>query len=446
MRSSQNRLIWILLALVVFFLLVAVAAVVIYLVLRQQPPSVTGWQDPVAQVDPDQVSPDLALYPLAGALQLETIDAAIANGDYETAYASLVYGLDPTDAQRIGRLIRLGRDLASAENQDRASLAYQQVYDLAVLSPNLSDPARADALLAAGEGWAQIGEADLALTALDQVYTIAADSPYLQKAQRRDLWSALEIQYGALGAPEAAEACRRKIIELDQGIGSLPEALPFESPALPAGTEPISSPEVGALEETRRQAAFALLQISSQGLEPLPEQVAALAQALLAEDGAKLALYQQELEATTQPSHRINVHWHIIRWLTLKYQVAARAYGLSIVPEWEAQLADIQSALSTAYEDLFFDYEDLVTALPDATLMEPGRYRVRRLVTLAGRLGHYPNYPEQQMADKIRDAVSALIAAGFVERLYVDATDVGGQGLHFTLRPADEYGLPAQEP
>jgi hypothetical protein len=453
MRSSQNRLIWILLALVAFLLLVAVAAVAIYLVLRQQPSSVTVWQDPVAQVDPDQVSPDLALYPLAGALQLETIDAAIANGDYETAYASLVFGLDPSDAQRIGRLIRLGRGFASVENLDRASLSYQQVYDLAVLSPNLSDPARADALLAAGGGWAQVGQEGQALIALDQVYTIAVESPYLQKAQRRDLLSALEIQYGALGALEAAEACRRKIIELDQGIGSLPEALPFESPALPfgprdlpAGTEPISSPEVGALEETRRQAAFALLQISSQGLEPLPEQVTALAQALLAEDAAKLVLYRQELEATTQPSHRINVHWHIIRWLTLKYQVAAKAHGLSIVPEWEAQVADIQSALSTAYEDLFFDYEDLVTALPDAALMEPGRYRVRRLVTLAGRLGHYPNYPEQQMADKIRDAVSALIAAGFVERLYVDATDVGAMGLHFTLRPADEYGLPAQEP
>ena len=445
MRSSQRKLVWILLAVVVFLLLVAVVSGGIYLLVRGRSPATTGWQDPISQVLPAEVLPDLALYPLAGALPLETIDAAIASGDLETAYATLVFGLDLSDAQRIGRMILLGKRFAEAEEPDRASLAYQQIYDLAVLSPALNDPARADALLSAGKGWAAIKQEAPALAAYDQVYTVAVYSPYLQRADCRELLSLLETAYRDLGAVEAAEACRQKIVELDQEPQPQPSAPPIEFPGLPSIGEPVSSPEVGALEEARRQAAYALLQSLSRGVEPPARQVSALAEALKAEDAAKLALYRREVEGTTQVSRRIDVYWHLIHWLTLKEQVAEKAFGLSIVPEWEAQAADVRSALSTAYEDLFYDYEDLVTALPNAALMEPGHYQDRRLVTLSGRLGQYPNYPEQQMADKIREAVTKLIAAGFVQPLYVDQMS-DDMGLRFFLSPASGYGAPAQGP
>jgi hypothetical protein len=444
MRSSQ-KVLWILLGIVVLLLLAAAVSGGIYLLVRGRPAATSGWQDPVSQILPDEVSPDLALYPLAGALPLETIDAAIANGDLETAYAALAFGLDLSDAQRIGRLILLGKRFVEAEKPERAMLAYQQIYDLAVLSPALNDPARADALLSAGKGWAATEQEARALGAYDQVYTIAVSSPYLQRADGRELLSLLETAYRELGAAESADACRAKIVELDQESSPQPPASLLEVPALPSMDEPVSSPEVGALEETRRQATYALLQSLSGGGEPPAGQVSALAEALKAEDAAKLALYQQELAATTQAGRQINVHWHLIRWLTLKEQVAEKAFGLSIVPEWEAQVADIRSALSTAYEGLFYDYEDLVTALPNAALMEPGHYQDRRLVTLCGRLGQYPNYPEQQMADKIREAVTKLIAAGFVDQLYVDQMS-DDMGLRFFLSPASGYGAPAQGP
>jgi hypothetical protein len=445
MRSSGNKLVWILLAVVIFLFLVAVVAVVLFLLMQSPPTVQASWQDPISQVRADEVLPDLALYPLAGALELETIDAAIANGDLETAYASLVFSLALTDAQRVGRLILLSRQFVEAERPERAALGYQQIYDLAVLSPNLNDPGRADALLAAGNGWAEIGAMEAAQEAYSQVATLAVHSPNLQTAQRRDLYEALEEAYQALGATEAAEQSRQRIAELDRQAEPQPPGTPIESARLPLGQEPISSPEVGSLEEARRQAAFTLLQSLAQTGAAPADQVAALATALQAEDAAKLALYQQELEATTEPSHRTNVHWHTIRWLTLKYQVASRALGLSILPEWEAQVADIQSSLSTAYENLLFDYEDLVTGLPDASLVGPGRYRVRRLVTNAGRLGQYPNYREEQMAESIREAVTDLIAAGFVEQLYVDSR-TAETGLHFFLNPGSRYGVPTQQP
>jgi tetratricopeptide (TPR) repeat protein len=432
-------LVWILLGLSLFLVVVAVVSGVAFLVLRQSRVETTEWQDPITTVAPGEIAADLALYPLAGASELETVDAAIANGDLETAYATLVFSQGISDMRRIGRLILLAGRFADAGTGGRAALSYQQIEDVAVLSSRLNDPTQADALLASGRGWAALGQRDKALAAYDQVYLIAVRSPYLQMAQRRHLLNVLESAYLDVDDAEQAQVCREQISELDQE--TVPQS-PVEAQAsldLPVDTEPISSPEVGAAEEARRQAAFALLQALSEGGDPPADLVSALGQALQAEDAVKLSLYQQELEATTQLGRRINLHWHVIDWLMLKYRVAMQAFGLSLVPEWEAQVAETQSSLSKAYEDLFFDYEDLVTGLPEASLVGPGSYRVRREIILAGRLGRYPNYPGQQLAEKLQEAVSNLIAAGYLE-LYVDVAE-HGSGFRFFLSPADHYGI-----
>lgn len=439
MRSEQMRWPWILLAFVALFVVVAVASGLAFLFLRQQQIANADWLEPISAVVPEDIVPDLALYPLAGAADLETLDAAIANGDLETAYASLVYNPDLQDEQRIGRLILLGRRFTDAGILEKADLSYQQIYGIAVLSPGLSDPTRADALLATGRGWAEVGRDSRAMNAYDQVYVIAVRSPYLHMAHRRDLLTMLETAYLELEATEQAEASRQRIIELDQGTRPQQPLEAGESPDLPVGTEVVSSPEVGVIEEARRQAAYNLLQVLD-GREIPPGLVTELDLALRAEDAAKLALYRQELEDTAQLSRRIGLHRQIIGWLTLKYRVAMQGFGISLVPEWEEQAADIQSALSKAYEDLYFDYEDLVTSLPDATLLGPGRYQVRRQVVQAGRLGLYPNYPEDQMAGKLRDIASELIAAGYLADLYVDMEE-GTGALRFFLSPTDEYGF-----
>ncbi len=445
MRLRRSRLVWVLLAGAVVLLLVAVIAGTVYVVLqgRSEPP--TGWRDPIAQVTPDAITSAWALYPLAGASELDTIDEAIASGDLETAYAALVFGRELSDLQRIGRLTLLGQRFAQAENSEQASLCYQQIYDLALLSPALHDPARADALLSAGRGWAALGQDEQALTAYDQVYFLALQSPYLQAAQRQDLVRDLEGTYRQLGDDAQAQAAQQQLREWNQGVQPPPPSQPVELPDLPVRTDPVSSPEVGELEEARRQAVYALQQALALDGEAPAELVDGVAQALLAEDAAKLSLYQQELEASSQPGRRINVHRHTIRWLTVKYQVAMAGFGLSLVPEWEAELTEIQSALSKAFEDLHFDYEDLVTALPNASLIGPGRYQTRREVILAGRLGQYPNYPAQQLAVKLQDAATDLISAGAREQLYVDVTAEAGQ-LHFFLSPAERYGLRSPSP
>lgn len=439
MRLFRDRWVWILLTAVVVLLLIAVVSVAIYLYLQPSGVTATGWQDPIAAIVPEEITAGLALYPIYGASDLDTIDEAIAIGDLETAYGTLVFSLDLSDAQRIGRLLLLGRRFTEMEEPNRANLVYQQIYDVAVLSPRLSDPARADALLGAGRGWAALGMDVEALRAYDQVYTVAVGSPYLQVAHRQELLAMLVDAYREVGDEGRAQASADKLAELADEPHVQPPRAPAEVPELAVSQEPVSSPEVAALEGARRDAAGAIVQALLEGEQPTPEQVSSLGQALLAEDAGKLALYRQTLEGTSQPGKRINVHWHLIRWLTLKYQVAAGGLGMSAVPEWESQLANIQSDLSKAYEDLFFDYEDLVTALPDASLMGPGSYQVRREVTLAGQLGQYPNYPAQQMADKLRDAVDSLAATGSADRLYVDVVIVDGEA-RFSLAPAAGEG------
>jgi hypothetical protein len=272
----------------------------------------------------------------------------------------------------------------------------------------------------------------------------------LQMANRRDLLAALEAAYKEMGKTEQAQASREQIRTLDQESAH-PPVSPGEMPDLPMDEMVVSSPEVGALEEARRQAAYVLLEALSAGEEPPGDLVNGLAQALQAEEAAKAALYRQELDATSQSGRRIAVTWQWIRWLLLKYKVAARGFGLSLVPEWEAQVAEIQSELSKAYEELFFDYEDMVTALPEASLLAPGSYEVRRQVLLDGRLGRYPNYPAEQLASKLQDAARTLISAGSAIPIYVDVgTAAGappGEGqLYFFFSPAAKYGQSSQSP
>ena len=165
-----------------------------------------------------------------------------------------------------------------------------------------------------------------------------------------------------------------------------------------------------------------------------------MAGALKAEDAAKLDLYNQQLEATTQPGRRSQIHQLLVRWLLLKSRIAQKGFGLSVVPEWESQASDIQASLSRAYEELAFDYEDWSASLPDADQTAPSSYAALRSIALSGRLGQYPNYPSGQLGEKVRAAVASMVEAGYVDDLYLGVSEADGQ-VQFFL--SSTTGLPA---
>lgn len=421
--------------------LLAVAATIAFLALRRDRPAMTGWEDPLALVTPEKVVPELALYPLAGASEVETIDAGIDNGELETAYAALVYSQELADTQRIGRLVALGEALVE-EDRALAWIALQQAVDLAILSPTLSDPQRADALWRVARGWGAMNETERGLQALEQAQVIATDSPYLQAAQRRWILSLLEGAYGDLGAETRAEAARSLVVELDQTSAREPDLSRAKAADLPLSGESLSSPEVGALEEARRKAAYALIESLSLGGEPSPGLISGLADALRAEDVAKLSLYNQELAATTQAGRRSEIHHQLAAWLLLKCRVAQRDFGVSIVPEWEGRLSDLIAELSKAYEDLAFDYEDWSASLPDADQTAPSSYAALRSTILAGRLGVYPSYPAEQLVQKLRAAVDRLVDAGYADELYLNTREDDGEFEFFLARSGDLESAP----
>jgi hypothetical protein len=117
---------------------------------------------------------------------------------------------------------------------------------------------------------------------------------------------------------------------------------------------------------------------------------------------------------------KVAVAWHKVRWLTIKYQVASGGYGFSLVPEWEAEAAEIQSDLSKAYEDLYALHGEQVIALPEADTIDQAWVEVLRKEIEVGRLGLYPNYPEEQLAAKLKEATEKLIAGGQDKSLPVD--------------------------
>lgn len=444
MRSKQRRLVWFLLAAAVLLLVLAAGAVILYFGLRARPSDLLSWRNPRGEIVAKEVMPVLALYPLAGAAETETIDVALSQGELETARVIVAFSLDLSDAQRMGRLVLLGTRLIEAEEPEKAAYAFQQVYDIAVLSPGLTDTARADALMSAGRGWRDAGYHADAVTSFDQAFRLAVYSPYLQMAQRWELLDQLQKAYQNLGDLDRAAACEQPMEDLAR-ITLQPPALISDHPGLTLGRATVSLPEVGEREEARRQATLALVEDLAGGREPSAERVQALAEALRAEDEAKTSLYEQLLAETSQPERRAEALWALIRWLTIKYQVAVGGFGVSLVSEWEGQANEIRSALSTRYEDLYFAYEDMVTALPDASHLDQASYLVRREMNLAGRLGQYPNFPTQQMADKLQDAAFKLVTAESPERLFVDVLVKDGQS-RFFLSTADVYGQSPQSP
>ena len=136
---------------------------------------------------------------------------------------------------------------------------------------------------------------------------------------------------------------------------------------------------------------------------------------------------------------KVAVAWHKVRWLTIKYQAASGSYGLSLVPEWEAQVAEIQSELSKAYEDLYALHSEQIIALPEADAIDRAWVEVLRQEIEVGRLGLYPNYPEEQLAAKLKEATEKLITAGQGRSLHVDILSQDKVNI-FILASDESYG------
>jgi hypothetical protein len=175
--------------------------------------------------------------------------------------------------------------------------------------------------------------------------------------------------------------------------------------------------------------------------QPPDNLTANLAQAMQAEDELRLGFYNAEPAEPPMLLEKVAIAWHKVRWLTIKYQVASGGYGFILMPEWEAQVAEIQSELSKAYEDLYALHGEQVIALPEADAIDRAWVEVLRQEIEVGQLGLYPNYPEEQLTAKLKEATENLIAAGQDRSLRVDTLS---QDNIFILTNDESYGQSQQ--
>jgi hypothetical protein len=338
-----------------------------------------------------------------------------------------------SDKESAGDFLLLAGAYNAQGNPEKAIFCYQMAGLIAALSPNLPDTARADIFLEAGEQLSELNQADWAKFYLDQAFVVATESPFLQGAHRRSVFERLQKDYLRLNERELA---RKSLDQTAKPLGSAADPgtqlfiLPQASEAIAL---PLSTQEAEANRWSRAQELAALL-VERGGRAPEAAKEA-LKEALLAEDEEKLSFYSQELNAAAQLSRKIDITIAQIEWLSTKYRIARGAYGLSLVPEWEAQAEQIRAELTKTYEALYAFYADLIVALPEVSQIDKATEERLRREVLAGELGRYPNYPEEQRRKQLLDASSQLLTTQPELGLFVGVGQAAGREMYRLISP-----------
>jgi hypothetical protein len=413
-------------------LFILIAAIVIFLFTSQlrgtQPAGESSLTNtgPLSMINVDQVDPALALASLGGVSEAEVIIEAIDKERPETALAALLFQPSLSDKESAGDFLLLAPAYVAVDQREKAIFSYQIAGLIATLSPDIPYTVQADVFLQASEGLIKLDEPELARFYLDQAFLIASRSPFLQAAHRRSILERLQKNYIILGERELA----RISLDLSANPPDL-VSLAKEATNLPS-YESIPLPESVQEAETNRwikaQELAALL--VERGGKASPSAVEALKQALIEEDKQKLPLYETELANTTQLSKKVEITIAKIEWLSIKYRVAKQAYGLSIIPEWEAQAEQIRADLTKTYETLFALYADFIVALPEASQIDKATEEKLRREILAGELGRYPNYPEEQRQKQLLDITHQLMTNQPELNIFIGVKTVAAQEMY----------------
>jgi hypothetical protein len=380
---------------------------------------------PLGVINPGEIDPALALASLGGVAEVDVIVEAIQKSRAETALAALLYRPTIHDKESAGDFLLLAKAYLSNGNQDKGIFCLQMAGVIAILSPNLPDTARTDILLETGGKLVDLKQPIWAKFYLDQAFLLAARSPFLQAIHRRSIFEQLQKDYLALNERELA----RKSLDLtakpiDTTIGTEDQNIVLPQ-TFGAVVMPLDMQETEAERWHKAQELAALL-VDRGGKAPQPA-IEALKQALIIEDGQKIPFYQNELATASHISRKIDVAMAQIEWLSTKYRIARQAYGLTIVPEWEAQAEQIRADLTKTYETLFTLYADLIVALPEVSQIDKATEEKLRREILAGELGRYPNYPEEQRRKQLLDASNQLITTQPQLNIFIGAGEVAGQ-------------------
>ncbi|MEZ4674212.1 MAG: hypothetical protein R2932_08225 [Caldilineaceae bacterium] len=360
-------------------------------------------------VESTQVRPELALMQLAGDPVDALVHQAFQAAEYETTQALVTFGVDLMPTPRIALILQLAQRLQQQEQRAQAVQLYRKGRAIAILDTTLTPLEKADALLQCANGFLALDQEREAIDSAYQVKQIAEQTPELLPAVRARLLQELQ----PLSAKLSDDLLRQQIRELSRSPYLSPtgiviqEQLPFAEGSLEFDAQ--LSEIIHNRQLVSRQLAEQLLQDPSANTQPL---VSNLAQALRLEDEQR-ALYFNQISSSQNLTFSLQF-WTLAeqrQWLITKLAIAHRAYGLSLVPEWETQQPELTTELTLVTDNLQTILLGLAQSQPEPLAQLTQRIAILRWLALQTELGFY----EQRATDvdeRLRVAQNELALMG----------------------------------
>lgn len=401
-----------------------------------------GWKPPLERVDNRALAQATVFLPLTGMDAANALSNALDEAHLENAFVLIAYDPTLSDPTRLGALLQLGTRYAAAKNTRKAVTCYQAAALLATISPALSDPAREDTYLQVSAGLRALGARDAARWVTDQAYLVAQHSPALRREVRARRLAQVADSYEQLGLTALAVQARTLSSEAASAPSETAVAT-ARAPFSPAAGKLPAAKEVDDALQARiaaaRQLSEDVVNVPPKSAADLPQDLLTqLGDALLQEDSARLAYYDQQIVRTQDPAVQIALLRDKAYWLALKYRIARGAFGADLVPEWKQDAAVFADTWGEVWGDLFRLYETQATALPKAQDMTLATEDVIRQELLAARWGWYNIVSETDLRAALEDVNQKLRDASAAS-LRLDVLTRSGKTMYF-LVPDDLYG------
>lgn len=443
MAGQRGRTSVVLFGMLVGLLILATIAVSAgaLIVLSDRLPSTTSqYSSALPAINANAITPTLALGALAGVSDQEVIDHALAANSSDTALVALLYSTTLSDQARTGSLLALAGLLAREDENERALLIARTAADVAILSPLMSDYSRATALNQAGQLMATLGRKEDAVRTYSSAAVIAAQSGSLDAAYRRMLLDGLAGDLGRAGRADLATTLRTQ-------TGDLPPTA-LSSAVLPAMLVPLAAADTADVQllETlaaRRSEAAAGLIASLQGQSAVPAVTSRrkLADALIDEDPLRQRVYSDGIAHSSDLLQRVAAAREYMRWLTLKWRIAQRGFGMTIVPTWEDQSGSIQADLDAATHDYYLLLRDVAISLPTGDEAVQGAAEIIQDQIKVGRLGLPAGSQEALLLQDLAKAQQNTTLLGIASRSVVKLETAESASWLAVIKP-----LPATAP
>ncbi len=401
------------------------------------------WRSPQDQVDTTKINPAVAIGILAGVSDDASVDDSLAAGDFEGAYAQIAYGTEFSDANRVGTLLLLGNRYAAGKQTAKAAWMFEYAAFLATVSPLPSDLNRVQSLLEVAQGFKSLNMDAEARAALDQAYLIAEYSFGLPRDTRADVLEQISRAYRNFGVTNLAQQAHQK--SMDTVTLTEEDAISlWRRPFAIQVTDPPENPELVAKLKERVQAARELVDALNLNAPLTPDNmpedlIRALGDKLYEEDGLRTDFYTSQYDQAPDASTQLGILRDKLGWLALKYRIARRGFGISLLPEWEEQAQEIAQELNDTYADYFAITEQQAANLEKTEEADRSIEDVIRGAIVAGRWGLYPQYDEPDLRARLHE-ISQVLRDEQVATLRLDSFERGSQ-VNYLLVPDELYGV-----